>query len=209
MHRIRGMMEPDPYAPDGGYEIRSIYFDDPYDTCLREVAAGVDLRVKYRIRSYDTSDSVIRLEKKSKKNGMTKKEQALLTKDLYEDFLNGDFDIGKALAGGKAGLINEFTSIAGLRCFSPKVIVCYYRTPFVKEEGNVRVTFDDGIASASDFSSFFDRDLMKRPVMPVGQTLMEVKYDAFFPAYLHEALDIGRLQQISFSKYDICRRYGI
>ncbi len=209
-HRLEGLMAVDKNAPEGGYEIRSIYFDDPYDSCLRAVAAGVDHRTKYRIRAYNTSKDEIRLEKKSKVNGMTKKEQASLSMEEYESFLSGDFAAPPVLdTEGEAKVLSLFKTLAHLNSFTPKVMVCYYRTPFVERAGNVRVTFDDGIASARDYDAFFDPELLRRPVMPLGYTLMEVKYDEFLPRYIHDALEIGQLQQTSFSKYDMCRRYGL
>ena len=50
---------------------------------------------------------------------------------------------------------------------------------------------------------------MKRPIMPVGQTLMEVKFDEFLPEYIKETLELGKLSQTAFSKYYLCRRYSL
>ena len=44
--RLRAVMEPDPYAVDGKYLIRSLYFDNPEDKALREKIDGVNLREK-------------------------------------------------------------------------------------------------------------------------------------------------------------------
>lgn len=52
---------------DGGYRIRSLYFDNYSDKALREKIDGVDEREKFRLRFYKDDPSFIRLEKKSKK----------------------------------------------------------------------------------------------------------------------------------------------
>lgn len=50
-----------------GYRIESLYFDDLCDSCLHDTVDGVNRRVKYRIRIYNDSLDVIKLEVKSKR----------------------------------------------------------------------------------------------------------------------------------------------
>jgi len=70
--RLEPIMEMDAHQP-GAYRIRSLYFDDIYDTCLAENLAGTDDRYKYRLRYYGKNLDYINLEKKYKLHGMTKK----------------------------------------------------------------------------------------------------------------------------------------
>ena len=63
--RLRECMQLDPHAGEGGYMIRSLYFDTPADKALWEKRNGVDPREKFRLRYYDGDLSVIRLEKKA------------------------------------------------------------------------------------------------------------------------------------------------
>ena len=54
-HRLRGVMDRDPYAgPTGQYTIRSLYFDDEKFTAYDEKLDGLRDRVKYRIRFYNS-----------------------------------------------------------------------------------------------------------------------------------------------------------
>ena len=64
--RLRAVMEPDPHAVDGKYLIRSLYFDDALDSAVEQKVAGVQYRDKWRIRIYNFSDRVIKLERKHK-----------------------------------------------------------------------------------------------------------------------------------------------
>ena len=49
--RLKNLLPFDTHAGENGqYTIRSLYFDDYNDSCLRENEAGVDNRRKYRIR---------------------------------------------------------------------------------------------------------------------------------------------------------------
>ena len=68
--RLRAVMESDPHAVDGRYQIRSLYFDNEEDKALREKIDGVNMREKFRIRLYNCDTTVIHLEKKSKRNGL-------------------------------------------------------------------------------------------------------------------------------------------
>lgn len=215
--RLSGLMKKDENSGEkGSYEIRSIYFDDFRNTCFKQNEAGTDPRAKYRIRSYQVSDEKIVLEKKIKQNGMTRKLQQKLTKDQYEILRRSDDKgIVKRASGeelffhDQPPLVKELLSLKQMKGMQPKVIVAYERTPFVEKAGNVRVTFDDNISSASEFDAFFSDRLMKRPILPVGQTLMEVKFDEFLPGYIKETLELGKLSQTAFSKYYLCRRYSL
>ncbi len=66
--RIKACLKQDYYASlnGGEYLIRSLYFDDPFDSALWEKASGVGSRDKFRIRIYNYSDDVIKLERKHK-----------------------------------------------------------------------------------------------------------------------------------------------
>lgn len=206
--RLSGLMKKDANSGEkGSYEIRSIYFDDIQNSCFKQNEAGTDPRAKYRIRSYHVSDEIIMLEKKIKQNGMTKKLQRQLTKEQFE--LLKKAPDKELFFHDQPALVQELLLLKQMRQMQPKVIVAYERTPFVEEAGNVRVTFDDNIASSAEFDLFFSQKLPKRPVMPVGQTLMEIKFDEFLPEYIKRTLEIGRLSQTTFSKYYLCRRYSL
>lgn len=206
--RISGVMKVDPHVSgEGCYHIRSVYFDDFADTCYYQNEAGTDPRAKYRIRIYNGDDGHIRLEKKVKQRGMTRKYVTPLSRRQADCILEGrvlsmkqeDFET-------YPHLLQEFLVLMQTRHMRPKVLVVYDRIPYVDSRGNVRVTFDKNISASLDFAHFFEEDLIKEPVMPRGRHLMEVKYDEFLPAVIKEQLDIGHLRQITFSKYYLCRK---
>ena len=59
--RMSPILKLDPHATNGGYFIRSLYFDDYWNTAYEEKDAGVLLRKKYRIRIYNCSDRSIKI----------------------------------------------------------------------------------------------------------------------------------------------------
>lgn len=212
--RMSALMKRDAYGDErGSYEIRSVYFEDKDNTCFLQNEAGTDPRFKYRIRSYNTSDKRIVLEKKIKQNGMTKKLQQDLTKEQYHMLVTEPLQTG--VLGlpyhfhEQPSLVQELLVARQTRMMLPRLIVAYERVPFVEKAGNVRVTFDDKISSSGDFDNFFSENLHKRPIMPIGKTLMEVKYDEFIPGYIKDALEVGGLSQTTFSKYYLCRRHEL
>ena len=73
-------------------KIRSLYFDNLYDKVLMENINGFDKREKFRIRFYNNDTSFIRLEKKSKNNGLCLKESTILTKEQCKDIINNNLN---------------------------------------------------------------------------------------------------------------------
>lgn len=202
--RAAGLLLPDPHADEtGGYTVRSLYFDDFADTCLRENRNGTDPRSKFRIRYYNNDLSTLRLEKKSKCRGMTSKESCPLTPEECTLLIQGQIP-----ATDDPVKLRLFTQLQ-LRCLSPKVIVTYRRDPYIYPVGNVRVTFDRELTASAQTSRFLTGDYRCRPVLATGQSLLEVKWDAIMPSHIKEVLSLEQLQWTAFSKYSMCRIYQL
>jgi len=205
--RMDLIMKKDPHVREEGYQIRSVYFDDYQNTCYYKNEQGVDPRAKYRIRIYDGSDRVIKLEKKVKENGKTRKHTANLSREQAESLISGQCLSLKAEEMEKyQPLLKEFLVLMQTRRMMPAVIVIYDRIPYIEKNGNVRVTLDLNISSSLDFAHFFESDIRKTPIMPSGVHLLEVKYDSFLPRVIKTNLDLGTLRQETFSKYYLCRK---
>lgn len=200
--RLALALDPDPHAgPDGGYFIRSLYFDDTDWTAYRDKLDGVERRAKYRLRYYNFDESYLSFEKKEKLRDMTRKTAAAVSRD-------------RALAmaaGGDPGetedpLLLEFRARwnAGLR---PRVLVDYDRFVFAHPAGNTRVTLDLNVRTSPCKTELFDRDLAMLPVLDRGEAVLEVKYDDFFPAFVGRLLEDVPKTRCAVSKY--CRCLGI
>lgn len=203
--RLRGMMPPDRHAgASGSYLIRSLYFDDVDDSCYYENEDGCDPREKYRIRIYNNSRDRISLECKRKENDKVHKQSCLLNDDQFSLLAFGK---GNADERELPPLARRLLILCKTRGMKPKVIVCYERTPYVYKNGNVRVTFDRNICSGRCVERFFDPDIPRRQILPVGRQLLEVKYDEYLPDPIYHALSLSNMQRIPFSKYYLCRKY--
>lgn len=196
-------------AEEGFYNIRSLYFDDYYNTCFAENEAGTDPREKFRIRIYNASADNIKLELKKKERGKTFKESCPITKEQCELLMRGIPCNVEMAKGSKQAVLNKLLLLMKTRLMKPVVIVDYDRVPYVYKDGNVRITLDRNISSGSNIHMFLERDIAKRPIMPAGQHVLEVKYDEFLPDFIAQNLEIGSLRQTAFSKFYLCRKYSM
>ena len=205
--RVEILCQPDSHAgPLGTYNIRSVYFDDLCNRYYYENEDGIDPREKFRIRIYNHSDQKISLECKRKERGKTLKTACPLTRQQTEQLIHGEPPM---VTEEIPPLLRKFAVEMKTRRLRPVVIVEYERIPYIYKNGNVRVTFDTQIASSSDVEDFFSETLSKRPVMPVGQQLLEVKFDEYLPDFIYRNLNLNRLQQTAFSKFYLCRKYSL
>lgn len=210
-YRLKNLIPLDANAGENGcYFIRSVYFDDYRDSCFRQNEDGINERAKYRIRIYNASDESIRLERKSKKNGMTCKESAKLTRQQCEKLLRGEvLPLNTEEAQEYPEVLRQFLVLMLTKGMRAKTIIEYERIPFIYPSGNVRITFDRNISASTQIERFFDKDMLRYPVLGMGQQLLEVKFDEYFPTFIRDNLEIGKLQQTSFSKYYLGRKYTV
>ena len=201
--RLGAVCRADAHAVDGKYTVRSIYFDDPTDTALREKLDGVNIRQKFRIRYYNGDTSLIHLEKKSKYNALGVKNSARLTREEVQAILNGD--LSWMMDSDRPLVCELYTKMAahGLR---PKTIVDYTREPFIYGPGNVRVTMDYNIRTGLGGTDFLHADCVTVPV-PDDPIILEVKWDTFLPTVIRDAVQLTGRHTGAYSKYAACRAY--
>lgn len=203
--RIRHLIPLDSHVgPAGAYTIRSLYFDDYTDRCMRENEDGTDPREKFRIRIYNHSSDRITLECKRKERGKTYKTACPLTQEQARMLMAGKPIPDPA---SQPPVLQKLTMQMLTRRMRPVVIVEYERIPYVYKNGNVRITLDTNISSSSSVECFLDETIPKRPVLAKGQQLLEVKYDEYLPDFIYRSLQLHSLRQTAFSKYYICRKY--
>lgn len=205
--RVKNLLSLDSHtAENGKYTIRSLYFDDYYDSCMRQNENGTDPREKFRIRIYNHSTKVIKLECKRKERGKTHKTSCTLSVEQTKMLMQGK-PIGDI--ANQPPLLRKLTQKMLTQRFRPVVIVEYDRVPYVYKNGNVRVTFDTNISSSTDIENFLSENIRKRPVMPQSRQLLEVKYDEYIPDFVYQSLQLQNLTQTAYSKYYICRKFKL
>ena len=204
-NRIRHLLQPDQHADaNGAYSVRSLYFDDYENSCYYENENGTDPREKFRIRIYNGNADRILLECKRKERGMTRKTACQLTREQTMALMQGNVlpDVEN-----QPQPLRKLTLLMLTRRMHPVVIVEYERIPYVYANGNVRITLDRSVSASTAFQDFLKPQIPKRPVMPLGQQLLEVKYDAYLPDFVYRSLQLENLGRTAFSKYYICRKF--
>lgn len=202
--RLRAIARPDEHAAGGRYSVRSLYFDNLADKALREKIDGVNRREKFRIRYYNGDVSLIHLEKKSKLNGLGTKTMAELSAAEAQAIVDGGLSW---MADSGRPLVQELYHKMRTQGLRPRTIVDYTREPFVYAPGNVRVTLDYDIRTGLRCTDFLNPNCV---TIPAGEavTILEVKWDAFLPDVIRDAVQLEGRRAAAFSKYAQCRIYG-
>ncbi len=188
--RAEKILTPDSHGKNGSYVITSLYYDDPMDTALLEKQDGLARHTKFRLRTYDFSDRVIRLERKVKEGILTQKQSAMITREQLPVLDRLDSDLAVQLRS------------TGQR---PAVTVRYRRDAYCYPGTDLRLTFDTDLRVLPvDLQTLFDPSCGGIPVLAGKQVIMEIKYGSYLPAFVR-TLTAVPCQQLSVSKYALCR----
>ena len=209
MNVLRGVLTPvmqlDPNGNENNeYHIRSLYFDTINDRALEEKIAGVGNRKKYRIRIYNFSDKVIKLECKSKYGDLISKQSVTIPRDLCEQLISGD---PEGLQCMRHPLFHDMYRAMRTELLRPAVIVDYVREAYIHPAEEVRVTFDKTLRTGLFSHDMFNKTIPTYPVFDDPVEILEVKYDEFLPAHIQAILSGITAQRSAISKYTWCRRY--
>ena len=184
---------------DQGHEylIRSLYFDTINDDALEEKIAGVGNRKKYRIRIYNFSDRVIKLECKSKYGDLISKQSVSIPRELADQLIAGD---PEGLQRMRHPLLHDVYREMKTRLLRPVVIVDYVREAYIHPAEEVRITFDKQIRTGLYQTDMFNPNIPTYPVFDDPVEVLEVKYDEFLPTYMQAILSGVTAQRSAVSK---------
>lgn len=201
--KLSALLSADPNAPESGeYFIRSLYFDDVNKTSYREKLAGVADRKKYRLRIYNNSDSVIKLECKEKRGDRIRKRSAEISRDCADRLVRGDFS---SLEDKTDPLIKEVFALSKSKGLAPSVVVDYDREAYLYPVSNVRLTFDKALHAGVEGADIFVPKLASVPVFADESVIFEIKYDDFLPVFIRDILAAARGSRLALSKFTLCR----
>lgn len=187
---------------DHTYFIRSLYFDDVYDSAYYEKIDGLEKREKYRIRIYNSDDSFIRLERKEKNRDLTHKKQTKITKEQCLAFMEGNFE-GIDLSGDE--LLRDFAIKQKLHQIRPSVIVDYKRLAYIYPVEETRVTFDEDIRSGRFQNNLFDYDILTFDVLEPNEVVLEVKFNEAIPSHIASVIMTIPMIRQAVSKFALCK----
>ena len=104
-------------------------------------------------------------------------------------------------------LLGELHAKMRYQQLKPATVVDYLREPFVYGPGNVRVTLDSEIRTGLKSDDLFNQNLSSVPIVGGNPRILEVKYDAFLPDVIRDAVQVENRMVGTFSKYAACRCY--
>ena len=181
------------------YLIRSMYFDDLYNSAYYEKVDGIEFRKKYRLRMYNFDSSFLRLECKHKDGNMTYKEDCRISYEEAQKILDADYDIET-----DDEFFNRFLLEAKLKQLRPSVIVEYKRDAFVYPLSEVRVTFDEELKSGRYSNDFFNEEIPTIPMYPQDQMVLEVKCNEYIPEHILAIFTNVPMLRQAVSKFALC-----
>ena len=201
------VLQRDPNGDDyNEYHIRSLYFDTVFDAALYDKIDGDPNRDKYRIRIYNLSDRVIKLECKTKVGNLISKRSQTIPRLLCEQLMAGD---PTGLETTRSGLLNDVFREMTVNLLRPVVIVDYVREAYLHPAEEVRITFDKQLRSGLWSTDLFNPKLPTVPPFDNGEMILEVKFNQFLPTYIRDILNTycAGACASAISKYTWCRRF--
>ena len=205
---LKATLNPDPNGDENNqYHIRSLYFDTAYDSALYDKINGTANRDKYRIRIYNFSDQMIRLECKSKFRDLISKRSVRITRDLAEQLISAD---PTGLESTASGLVSDPFREMRTNLLHPVVIVDYLREAYLHQAEEVRITFDMQLRSGLNSVDMFNPYLPTVPPFDHDEIILEVKYNQVLPPYIASLLTYALRDgacRSAISKYVYCRRF--
>ena len=202
---LRHTMQRDRHVDrNGEYHIRSLYFDDCFNFAMSDKLDGVMHRHKYRIRIYNFSDRIIRLERKSKQGDYISKLSCGISRELAEQIIAGD---PYGLETVNHPLIQDVYRMMTTKLLRPSVIVDYVREAYIHPCEETRVTLDKQLRTGYLSTDLFNPQLPTFPCLDQNQVILEIKYNRRFPEYILPITSSIPAQRSAISKYTLCRRY--
>ena len=200
---IKQCMALDANSVEGkGYHIRSLYFDDMYESALNEKLSGIVNRKKYRVRIYNFSNERIKLEIKRKFNDYTNKIATTISREEYEKIYYSDVS-EFAFSDDRVKKSYYLEIRNNLLC--PKVIVDYYREAYILPYNEIRVTFDTQLSALKPCLNIFSETIHSSALPEKYAFILEVKYNSFLPTHIKSILEYYDLTRLSVSKFLLCR----
>lgn len=206
--RLLLTLEQDRFAKlrGGEYFIRSLYFDDADDGAFREKLAGENDRDKYRLRTYNMLDDVVKLERKHKEQGYILKESLDLSRGEAESLIAGDYGV---LLGREEPFARRMYRTFATSLYKPRVIVDYMREAYTFSVEDVRVTFDKNVRTGYRSVDLFSPNVITYPAVSGYDMVLEVKFNRYLPTYVRALLQVDAHARSAISKYCLCRKYEL
>jgi VTC domain len=198
-------MDTDPYSPQGGYPVTSVYYDTPDLRFYWEKIEGLRFRRKVRMRLYGapsdcTDDTPVQIEIKQRVNRVTQKRRTAMPYAEALRWLEGRDDID--CDPSQRPFVNEVSTLIGNLDLRPIVTTGYLREAFIGRDADLglRVTIDHKVHGRDrDFG--FASGAQNRFTIPPKLAIVEVKANERVPYWITDLLARLDMSVVRISKY--------
>jgi len=182
------------------YRVHNVYFDNENDLVISRSLERPEFKEKLRVRMYEHEGDVFQdacIELKKKHLGIVYKRRRGLTLEEAQQVL----DSGASSIENKCQVLNEILYFTKKTECYPKIYLGYDRySYFVKEDSEMRVTFDLNIVSRRNNLTFASSKDDTEPLLK-DFSVMEIKSLNNYPLWLVRILNKYKIFPVSFSKY--------
>lgn len=208
---VRSYLVPDEFNPPqgGGYQVNSVYLDNPSLELCNATVEGHKNRFKLRIRFYDDSPSgPVFFEIKRRANDTILKERARVKRESCARLLAGHWPSHSDLVKFSPKTFDSLRRFCDLRNqlqARGTAIVTYDREAYVTPDSDsVRVTFDRKIRTVPWVGEFRASDRNDWTYPPIHGAVLELKFTERFPVWMRNLVRVFNLQRGSMPKYVEC-----
>lgn len=198
------VLTPDKNNKDGGYTIRSLYFDSIEDCDYVSKMDGDEIRKKIRLRIYNPNDKTAKLEIKRKLNVNQIKETATISREDAISLINKDYSV---LLKYDNNTTRTAYNIMTIGQYVPVVLIDYNRRAFMHKENDIRLTLDSNIRASETQFNMFDENLLLTPVFDRYDGLLEIKYNGELFKWIRDVINGLDVTNQSLSKYCSSRKF--
>ena len=186
------------------YFVRSIYFEDSFNSNFEEKINGYRIRKKFRLRYYKKGldKGPIFLETKGRNLERTYKIRAKLNLNDLEiiNQKKSVYDLAKKYPNSVP--VRDFVFESFKKNLQPKILIDYERQPFINKHGlYFRLTFDKNL-SCVKLENKIENSLLNNSIeCKSGLTILEVKFERSIPLWFHRIIQSYNLRRQSISKF--------
>ena len=198
-------MQLDPFveeAEHNRYIVRSLYFDDPFNTAFFDKIDGLKKRSKFRVRTYAREKQAatpIFLEQKGRYDNRVFKHRVLMT-ESSSTFDDKNLTEMLLTEQSNESVLEKFRFEWFRKQIRPVALIDYLRRPyFSKYDHEFRVTFDEKLTGTETSELFPGISKTGVQLLP-GYTVMEVKFGHKVPGWFHRILQSYELERVPLSK---------
>ena len=186
------------------YTVTSLYFDTPIKDDLEEKQSGIFYREKFRLRTYNGDNSIIKFESKKRANTAINKNSNSLSIDSARNIIDGNF---LEFSEHDNQFLRESYIKLKSRGYRPSIIVEYDREAYYLPFGNIRITFDMDLRTYNSNTNILNIKNTSIPIFLDGMQVLEVKYSSALPSYIKTILSKIRGNRNAISKFVYAQKY--